>query len=283
MRKKTATKPRKKPARASVRKKSVARKSAAPRAAAKKAAARKSSPRSKRAVKAPAKRAASKPAVAKTKSAQRAPAGKPALKPKAGGKPPALKPTRKKTALKETAAAAKALPMPPALSAKGAAEVELAIDESKLGRMTAGIYAGIVVCENPGRLPKRPPYSKRELERLRQKLLDEREEIAQSLTHLDQMAFSSRSYGVDNKTPGYSTDQAEFASDFQAADTSLGLRAMEETRRAQVEEATARLDEGFYGVCVACGAKIGYQRLLATPFAVLCISCRGNYEKRRIR
>jgi len=154
-------------------------------------------------------------------------------------------------------------------------EMGSVVDTAKAGRSTSGIYAGVVVCDNPGRLPKRSPYSKRELERLYQKLIEEREDIAQSLATLDQMTFAPKSFGGDNESP------AEFASDYQAANTSLGLRAMEEVRRAQVEEAVTRMEEGLYGVCVACGDKIGYQRLLAKPFAVLCISCRENYERRR--
>ncbi len=90
-------------------------------------------------------------------------------------------------------------------------------------------------------------------------------------------------WGRSRETPGYSTHPAEYASDYQAAETSLDLRAMEETRLAQVSEAMQRMESGLYGVCVACAAKIGYQRLLAKPFAVLCIKCRENYEKRRGR
>ena len=41
--------------------------------------------------------------------------------------------------------------------------------------------------------------------------------------------------------------------------------------RADVERATAKLAEGTYGTCDACGEPIGEGRLEALPWAVLCV------------
>ncbi len=40
---------------------------------------------------------------------------------------------------------------------------------------------------------------------------------------------------------------------------------------ADVERALAKLDEGTYGVCDACGGAIGDGRLEALPWATLCV------------
>jgi DnaK suppressor protein len=40
-----------------------------------------------------------------------------------------------------------------------------------------------------------------------------------------------------------------------------------------VERALAKLDEGTYGTCDRCAAKIPPERLEAIPWAVLCVSC----------
>lgn len=40
---------------------------------------------------------------------------------------------------------------------------------------------------------------------------------------------------------------------------------------ADVERALAKIDEGTYGTCDACGAPIGEERLEALPWATLCI------------
>jgi len=166
---------------------------------------------------------------------------------------------------------------------KAKAQPARKVASTKAGVMTLGMYAGIKVCDQPGPLPDRAPYSEKELLKLKDMLQKEREEALQSLRYLDNLAFSSTSVSGDRETPGYSTHPAEFASDYAAADTSLGLRNLAETRLAQVDEALQRMQDALYGVCVACGAKIGMERLKVKPFAVLCVPCRTNYEKNRSR
>ena len=251
--------------------KKTTKKTAAKKKAARKPAAKKSTPRKavKKAVKKAAKKTAKKTVKRAAKKSPVKKAAKKAVK-KAVKKKPARKPSVKKAGKK---APAKVEAAPVAKTAK-----------PRLPRLTGGMYGGVVVCDNPGPLPKKSPYSKREQNLLNQKLLEERGQARKNLAALDKVALSGSSgTGGDRETPGYSTHPAEYASDYQAAETSLDLRAMEETRLAQVSEALQRMETGLYGVCVACAAKIGYQRLSAKPFAVLCIKCRENYEKRRVR
>lgn len=40
-----------------------------------------------------------------------------------------------------------------------------------------------------------------------------------------------------------------------------------------VERALAKLDDGTYGTCDACGRPVGAERLEAVPWAVLCVGC----------
>jgi hypothetical protein len=42
---------------------------------------------------------------------------------------------------------------------------------------------------------------------------------------------------------------------------------------AETEAALARIEQGSFGRCHACGGAIGRQRLLALPAARLCIEC----------
>jgi RNA polymerase-binding protein DksA len=54
-------------------------------------------------------------------------------------------------------------------------------------------------------------------------------------------------------------------------------RDLEELR--EVEAARRRLAEGAYGICVDCGAEIGFERLHAEPAAARCIECQARHEK----
>jgi DnaK suppressor protein len=47
----------------------------------------------------------------------------------------------------------------------------------------------------------------------------------------------------------------------------------------EVHQALAKLREGTYGTCDACGGRIKVRRLKARPFAVLCIGCKEQEER----
>jgi DnaK suppressor protein len=45
---------------------------------------------------------------------------------------------------------------------------------------------------------------------------------------------------------------------------------------ADIDEALARIREGRYGTCLACGGPLGLQRIRAIPEARYCLSCSGT-------
>ncbi|HKR41103.1 MAG TPA: TraR/DksA family transcriptional regulator [Paraburkholderia sp.] len=51
----------------------------------------------------------------------------------------------------------------------------------------------------------------------------------------------------------------------------------------QIDAALARIAAGRYGACVECGDSIGYERLVAAPYAVRCVSCQTAFEHRANR
>ena len=55
--------------------------------------------------------------------------------------------------------------------------------------------------------------------------------------------------------------------------TDIGVGSSLETRLARTERALAKLDEGTYGMCDACGDAIAPARLQAMPDSVLCLAC----------
>jgi DnaK suppressor protein len=55
--------------------------------------------------------------------------------------------------------------------------------------------------------------------------------------------------------------------------TDIGVGRSLETGLERTERALAKLDDGTYGVCDACGAPIPPRRLQAMPDSVLCVSC----------
>jgi RNA polymerase-binding protein DksA len=51
---------------------------------------------------------------------------------------------------------------------------------------------------------------------------------------------------------------------------------------AEIELALARMKEGDYGMCAACGAKIPDARLRALPWARCCVQCAGRGSSARM-
>jgi DnaK suppressor protein len=57
-----------------------------------------------------------------------------------------------------------------------------------------------------------------------------------------------------------------------------GLRRQAEQELAELDAASARVDEGTYGICAGCARPIPAARLRARPTATLCVTCA---ERRR--
>jgi RNA polymerase-binding protein DksA len=69
------------------------------------------------------------------------------------------------------------------------------------------------------------------------------------------------------------TDSAKLWEDSDIRD---GLDDEVSNELEQVNQALRRLDSGEYGTCESCGKMIGSSRLVALPYAVLCIECAGR-------
>ena len=70
-------------------------------------------------------------------------------------------------------------------------------------------------------------------------------------------------------------DQTQFASERDLV-VSLLNRESEMSRR--VQGALRRMDDGMYGVCLACEEPIREKRLKAVPWAELCLGCQERSD-----
>lgn len=69
------------------------------------------------------------------------------------------------------------------------------------------------------------------------------------------------------------------------SDREFNLRLQDRERRLlhKIDEAVGRVDDGSYGVCVACGEDIDERRLMARPVATHCIDCKTEAEQLEMR
>jgi DnaK suppressor protein len=61
--------------------------------------------------------------------------------------------------------------------------------------------------------------------------------------------------------------------------TEIGVGTSLEEGLARTERALAKLDDGTYGVCDACGEPILPARLQAMPDSVLCVQCAASQRR----
>ena len=75
-----------------------------------------------------------------------------------------------------------------------------------------------------------------------------------------------------------SQDQADQASVSHSREVFYEVHAKEFERLQAILEAQTRIARGKYGICVHCGEPINEKRLIAVPWAALCIQCQGEAE-----
>jgi DnaK suppressor protein len=72
---------------------------------------------------------------------------------------------------------------------------------------------------------------------------------------------------------------ADLGSDNFEQEFTLSLMENEEETLDLIELALERIEDGSYGVCDECGARIPKARLNALPYAPLCVKCAGQMER----
>ncbi len=64
----------------------------------------------------------------------------------------------------------------------------------------------------------------------------------------------------------------------ESDDAALAMLGHEEGEWAAVHEALSRIKDGRYGTCARCDEPIGRERLVAVPYARLCLTCQTADE-----
>src|SRR5215216_5234626 len=265
---------------ATPQKTAASRKAAPVRNAAKKGTGKKKSAAKKRAKQVPKKpgkattKKAAKP-TAKKPSAKRPPAKKgkgtgakkAAPAKRAAGKTTAAKAAKASTGKASRAAKpAKPAPVkkkaPPAKKAKAPAAPAKAAEAPKKApqqlppvKKAPPRKPGSVICPLSGWevMPAKPNLSDRTLKRLRQKLIDERDQQLRQAEELQ-------------------AEAEELAQERDPGDTQFD---------EAIDRALKRMDAGTYGVCVPAGRRLSVERLEAIPYAEECVDCKARAERRR--
>ena len=113
--------------------------------------------------------------------------------------------------------------------------------------------------------------SKRELEKFKKLLLQQKEQILQNIRE-------TREFMSNPQTEEF-LDESDIASTEVSQRVTLRLRDRERKLLDKIEKALKKIEDGTYGICERCGGKINPKRLESRPVATLCIKCKQEQER----
>jgi len=80
---------------------------------------------------------------------------------------------------------------------------------------------------------------------------------------------------------GYAFHQADQGTDTHEQEKTAYLLDSEYQKIKQINLALKRIAENTFGLCAICGCQIPETRLTVIPYALVCIDCKTQEEKRK--
>jgi RNA polymerase-binding protein DksA len=116
----------------------------------------------------------------------------------------------------------------------------------------------------------RAAYTKKELEELRDRLLEERAELESQLATIEETSFAASQSDLSGEV-SFDEENADAGTFTFERERDLSIENNVRDLIGKVDRALARMDEGRYGICSRCGKPIEKARLKALPYVDLCI------------
>jgi RNA polymerase-binding protein DksA len=128
-------------------------------------------------------------------------------------------------------------------------------------------------------IPRKPAYSRKELEYFKKIILEKKQEIIQQLEILRERMLDESGEGFVNENSPYSLHMAEQGTDAFEKEKNY-LWAQRETKfLSYLDAALKRIEDGTYGYCIDCGKVIEKGRLEAVPHTQHCVNCKVKFSK----
>ncbi len=150
----------------------------------------------------------------------------------------------------------------------GVTEEEIAM---RLGATRARPVAGPGRgCYRPSAMAGRANYTKKELDDLRKRLLDEKAELEDQLTTIEETSFATSQSDLSGEV-SFDEENADAGTFTFERERDLSIENNVRDLLGKIDRAIARMDDGTYGACSRCGKPIEKARMKALPYVDLCI------------
>jgi len=118
----------------------------------------------------------------------------------------------------------------------------------------------------------------KEIETFRKSLIELRRRLTSSVSRMQNDAFDKDGRGGKELSDIPLEHLADRASDTFNSDLLIEIIENNEAEIIDIDRALDEIDEGTYGKCERCDARISTERLKALPFARVCIECKRRED-----
>ncbi len=114
------------------------------------------------------------------------------------------------------------------------------------------------------------PFTKKELDDLREQLLAERTELEAQLTTIEENSFAASQSDMTGEV-AFDDETADAGTATFERERDLSIEQNARDLMQKIGRALDRMDAGTYGICERCGKPIEKARVKAIPYVGLCI------------
>ena len=142
------------------------------------------------------------------------------------------------------------------------------------------ILSDLILCDF-ARLSSRSRFNlmkKSEAKVYKERLLSLRARLRGDVNAMADAALNKTRSEASGDLSSMPIHMADVGSDNFEQEFSLRLMENDEDALAQIETALERIEEGLYGVCAECAAKIPKARLNAIPYTPYCVKCAAKMQ-----
>ncbi len=118
-----------------------------------------------------------------------------------------------------------------------------------------------------------------DIDHYKESLLTLRARLRGDVEHMAEGTLKKNRTEANGDLSSMPIHMADIGSDNFEQEFTLSLMQNEEGTLGQIETALERIEDGNYGQCEECGARIPKTRLNALPYAALCVKCAQKEEE----
>ena len=120
---------------------------------------------------------------------------------------------------------------------------------------------------------------KADIKTYKERLLSLRVRLRGDVSQMADATLKKRRSEANGDLSSMPIHMADIGTDNFEQEFTLSLMESEEGTLDLIEASLERIEEGSYGQCEECGAKIPKTRLNAIPYANLCVKCATQQEQ----